>query len=58
MPLDHAGQAPGTLRLAVGYAAGAPAPRGVLVFLTGGPGQPGGPFLNRIRSRLGAAIQG
>lgn len=58
VPLDHAGQAPGTLRLAVGYAAGAPAPRGVLVFLTGGPGQPGVPFLNRIRSRLGAEMRG
>ena len=30
----------------------------MLVFLTGGPGQPGVPFLNRIRSRLGAEIQG
>ena len=58
MPLDHAGRAPGTLRLAVGYAAGGSAPHGVLVFLTGGPGQPGVPFLNRIRSRLGAEIQG
>ena len=58
VPLDHAGQAPGTLRLAVGYAPGESAPHGVLVFLTGGPGQPGVAFLNRIRSRLGAEIQG
>ena len=36
---------------------GGSAPHGVLVFLTGGPGQPGVPFLNRIRSRLGAEIR-
>lgn len=58
VPLDHAGEASGTLRLAVGYLPGGSAPRGVLVFLTGGPGQPGVPFLHRIRSRLGAQIQG
>ncbi len=58
VPLDHAGGAPGTLRLAVGYAPGGSAPRGVLVFLTGGPGQPGVPFLNRIRSRLGMEMRG
>ena len=38
VPLDHGGQAKGSLRLAVGYAGNATAPRGVLVFLTGGPG--------------------
>jgi pimeloyl-ACP methyl ester carboxylesterase len=58
VPLDHAGQASGTLRLAIGYAPGASAPRGVLVFLSGGPGQPGIPFLNRIRRRLGAQMHG
>src|SRR5690348_5600038 len=52
--LDHGGQAKGSLRLAVGYASNAAAPRGVLLFLSGGPGQPGIPFLERVRSRLGS----
>ena len=30
----------------------------MLVFLTGGPGQPGVPFLSRIRERLGPAFAG
>ena len=58
VPLDHGGQAGGSLRLAVGYASAAAAPRGVLVFLTGGPGQPGVPFLERVQSRLGSEIRG
>jgi pimeloyl-ACP methyl ester carboxylesterase len=56
--LDHAGQASGNLRLAVGLATGAATPRGVLVFLTGGPGQPGVPFLERIRSKLADQLRG
>jgi pimeloyl-ACP methyl ester carboxylesterase len=35
-----------------------PAPRGVLVFLTGGPGQPGAPFAARVGTRLGPAAAG
>lgn len=58
VPLDYAGQAGGTLALAVGVAAAKPAPRGVLLFLTGGPGQPGIPFLTRIETRLHAALAG
>ena len=58
VPLDHGGQAKGSLRLAVGYAGNATAPHGVLVFLTGGPGQPGVPFLARVQSRLGSDISG
>jgi pimeloyl-ACP methyl ester carboxylesterase len=58
VPLDHAGQAGGRLALAVGVASGRPAPRGVLLFLTGGPGQPGIPLLTRIQTRLRAAIAG
>ncbi len=58
VPLDHAGQARGTLKLAVGEESASQAPRGVLLFLTGGPGQPGVAFLPRIRSRLGAAFAG
>lgn len=56
--LDHGGQAAGSLRLAVGYASNATAPHGVLVFLTGGPGQPGVPFLERVQSRLGSDMRG
>ena len=58
VPLDHGGQAKGSLRLAVGYAGNATAPHGVLVFLTGGPGQPGVPFLARVQSRLGSDMRG
>jgi pimeloyl-ACP methyl ester carboxylesterase len=58
VPLDHAGQAPGTLHLAVGVSTVKTAPRGVLLFLTGGPGQPGIPFLTRIEMRLRAAFAG
>lgn len=58
VPLDHAGQATGTLALAVGSADGTDASRGVLLFLTGGPGQPGIPFLTRIQTSLRAALAG
>jgi pimeloyl-ACP methyl ester carboxylesterase len=36
----------------------AAAPRGVLLFLTGGPGQPGVPFAARLAGRLGPALRG
>jgi pimeloyl-ACP methyl ester carboxylesterase len=52
VPLDYTGRVRGTLELAV--AAGPPAPRGVLLVLTGGPGQPGAPYIGRMASRLGA----
>ena len=48
VPLDHSGRTPGTLDLQVAAADNVSAPRGVLVFLTGGPGQPGVPFAPRI----------
>src|SRR4029079_2663473 len=51
------GRAKGELGLQVAVQNG-PAPRGVLVFLTGGPGQPGAPFAARIASRLGPALSG
>jgi pimeloyl-ACP methyl ester carboxylesterase len=41
VPLDHAGTKPGRLRLRVAVADNAAAPRGALVVLTGGPGEPG-----------------
>jgi pimeloyl-ACP methyl ester carboxylesterase len=58
VPLDHRGQAHGVLRLNVGFASAGKAPRGVLLFLTGGPGQPGVPFIPRIRSHLASSFAG
>jgi pimeloyl-ACP methyl ester carboxylesterase len=52
VPLDHGGHVPGTLRLQVAAGNNTKAPRGVLLFLTGGPVQPGVPFISRIKSRL------
>jgi pimeloyl-ACP methyl ester carboxylesterase len=52
VPLDHSGGVPGTLRLRVAAADNAGAPRGVLLFLTGGPGQPGVPFGPLVRRRF------
>lgn len=48
VPLDHRGIIPGTLDLQVAMADNADAPKGVLLFLTGGPGQPGVPFIGRM----------
>ncbi len=58
VPLDHGGQARGTLRLRIGVQNVARAPRGVLVFLTGGPGQGGVSFLSAVRSFVGPALTG
>jgi pimeloyl-ACP methyl ester carboxylesterase len=53
VPLDHRGRVAGTLDLQVATADNANAPRGTLLFLTGGPGQPGVPSITRIaRERL------
>ncbi|GAA4639881.1 alpha/beta fold hydrolase [Actinoallomurus vinaceus] len=51
VPLDHRGRVPGTLDLQVATADNATAPKGVLLFLTGGPGQPGVPFITRIATQ-------
>src|SRR4051794_32951550 len=53
VPLDHSGKTPGTLdlRVAVSGHPGAP----VLLLLSGGPGQPGLPFLESARRHLGTA---
>ena len=56
--LDPFGPAAGWLSLRVAMSDAASAPRGVLVFLTGGPGQPGVPFASRLASRLGPALRG
>jgi pimeloyl-ACP methyl ester carboxylesterase len=58
VPLDHAHPARGTLHLQVGMGDNVHAPRGVLVVLSGGPGQPGLPILGRFVSRALAAERG
>ncbi|MFJ9455269.1 alpha/beta fold hydrolase [Kitasatospora sp. NPDC101447] len=52
VPLDHSGATPGTLDLVVAVTGNAKAPKGDLLFLTGGPGQPGVPSMKRIASKL------
>ena len=54
VPLDHGDAAAGTLRLAVAAATNAEAPRGILLFLAGGPGQPAVSFVSRLAERLAA----
>lgn len=56
VPLDHTGAVGGSLRLQVAATANVRAPRGVLLFLTGGPGQPGVPFAARIAQRLAPVL--
>jgi pimeloyl-ACP methyl ester carboxylesterase len=56
VPLDHSGRTPGDLRLAVAAADNAKAPKGVLVALTGGPGQGGVDFVPRSRVRMRALL--
>jgi pimeloyl-ACP methyl ester carboxylesterase len=55
VPLDRTGKVAGTLSLRVAVE-NVDAPRGILVFLTGGPGQPGEPSAARVTSVLGAAV--
>ncbi|BCB84847.1 hypothetical protein Psuf_021600 [Phytohabitans suffuscus] len=52
VPLDRAGHAAGALRLRVAVADNPRAPRGTLLLLTGGPGQPGPGLLPRLRERF------
>ncbi|KJY36504.1 hypothetical protein VR45_11095, partial [Streptomyces sp. NRRL S-495] len=52
VPFDHSGATPGTLGLRVAVTGNTTAPRGDLLFLTGGPGQPGVPAMKRMASRL------
>ncbi len=54
--LDHSGRTPGDLRLAVSAADNGDAPKGVLVALTGGPGQGGVDFVPRSRVRMRALL--
>ncbi|MFJ6382599.1 alpha/beta fold hydrolase [Kitasatospora sp. NPDC092039] len=52
VPLDHSGATPGTLDLAVAMTRATRAPKGDLLFLTGGPGQPGVPTIQRMAGKL------
>lgn len=53
VPVDYAGRVPGTLGLQVAMANDVRAPKGVLLFLTGGPGEAAVPFADGIaHSRL------
>src|SRR4249919_3896651 len=56
VPLDHSGRTPGDLRLSVAVGDNADAPKGVLVALTGGPGQGGVDFVPRSRVRMRALL--
>jgi len=56
VPLDHKQPGGRTLDLAVAVEAEAPASRGVLLVLTGGPGQGGLGFVARLSERLGDPV--
>jgi pimeloyl-ACP methyl ester carboxylesterase len=61
VPLHRRGARAGDARrleLAVAVQRAARAPRGDLLFLSGGPGQPGRPFGPRMVARLGDALRG
>jgi pimeloyl-ACP methyl ester carboxylesterase len=57
VPLDRGGRRPGMLRLAVAAADNVKAPKGVLLLLAGGPGQPGVPIARRAAAIVGAERQ-
>jgi pimeloyl-ACP methyl ester carboxylesterase len=52
VPLDHAGRRAGSLALPVAAANNVGAPRGVLLVITGGPGQPGVPYVARLANAV------
>jgi pimeloyl-ACP methyl ester carboxylesterase len=52
VPRDRSGHRPGVLRLRVAVAGNTDAPRGVLMVLSGGPGQPGPALVPRLAQRL------
>jgi pimeloyl-ACP methyl ester carboxylesterase len=53
VPLDHSGRRGGSLKLQVAVADDVDAPRGVLLVIAGGPGQPGVPYVAPITAILG-----
>jgi pimeloyl-ACP methyl ester carboxylesterase len=56
VPLDRTGRRPGTLDLQVAAADNKNAPRGVLLLITGGPGQPGAGAATRVTQALSAVL--
>jgi pimeloyl-ACP methyl ester carboxylesterase len=58
VPLDHSGRVTGRLKIPVAMSGPRAAPRGVFVFLTGGPGETGVPFLRRVRRELAGEVRG
>ena len=56
VPLDHSGRRSGSLKLAVAAADNVDAPRGVLLLIAGGPGQPAVQLLGRLPAIFGAAL--
>lgn len=56
VPLDHSHRVPGTLDLRVAMADNTSAPRGVLLVLAGGPGQPGVALVNRVKEYFDPAV--
>ncbi|MFI6485918.1 alpha/beta fold hydrolase [Nonomuraea sp. NPDC050663] len=54
VPLDHSGRVDGTLDLQVAAAKNVDAPRGVLLMLNGGPGQPSEMFVGALADRTPA----
>jgi pimeloyl-ACP methyl ester carboxylesterase len=57
VPLDRSGKVRGTLRLQVAAGDNVHARLGTLLFLTGGPGQPGVPFVRPVAHELTPAIR-
>jgi len=56
VPLDRTGRQPGSLDLQVAVADNDAAPRGVLLVITGGPGQAGVPYVARLANTLGSVV--
>ena len=56
VPLDHSGGVSGSLPLQVASAPEAKAKKGVLLLLSGGPGQPGVPLVSRLAGKLAPVL--
>jgi len=52
VPLDRSGRVPGILRLKIAMGTNVSAPRGTLLFLSGGPGQPGAGLIPAVSQRV------